>query len=636
MFLVITTTAVHLALLIWTRLFEGAGNNNITGSGVVNYASKFTSANVIGTAADGALLGTSGTSSATRTLTLLENGDAQLNFGSYPGAWSSALQIQNNDNTDFVWLSPLADGNNARLRTGGSGLDIYVGGGNDTGTHSTTFDSNGSVGIGITGPAYKLDVNGDVNLNGNADLRVSGVGVIYGSSTDVYGNIRVLQNVSTATQDGMYVNYNSTGGTAADLRFYANGTSERMRILASNGNVGIGTASPSGKLHVNNPDDSFMYLTSSGNLMVNNPESFVGEVRLGAAWNKPGIYVNPDLYLGSGSRIVINDNNQENWYFDGDNFYSNGWGRIYATSSNLHIDAGPGSGLYLNWYAGSSLYVGRGNSTARALFDGNGLYLYDGWLRPHGDAGLYFQDGGTGLTRVQADVGYGSSGQYGSVSTYGSVGGWEGYSLMGRYVWMANGNDVGLYNDVDNYWYMLINRNLTNNGYIFYNSYDGHVNMRIQHTNGHNYASYDGDNNWDFYSDRRLKEHIEKEGNILERLLKLDVVNYDFIEHELTEAQKEKGIVFEKRKDKEIGFIAQDVEQYFPSLVSETEDERYDFKVKALGYSSFGILAVGGIKELKIEKDQDIAGLNKMIAEQNQKIERLERLVEQLLQGDKK
>jgi len=403
------------------------------------------------------------------------------------------------------------------------------------------------------------------------------------------------------------------------------------------GRLGINTTSPSGLLHVNNADDSDMYYTSTGNLYLQNPESWGGTVRLGAAWNKPGIYVNPDLYLNSESRIIINDNNQENWYFDGDYLYSNGWGRIYATSSNLHLDAGPSSGLYLNWYAGNDVYIGRGNSTARALFNTNGLYLYDGWFRPHGDNGLYFQDGGTGLTRIQAD-----GGTYGSVSTYGSVNSWEGYSIDGRFVFMAQdgGAEWGIYNDVDNWWATLQNIYATHDGYRWWDSYYGVQCMRIQHTNGWNYASYDGDSNWDFYSDRRLKENIENEDNILDRLLKLDVVNYDFIippdtEEKIRKAEAEKGVVDHGEKLKEIGFIAQDVEQYFPSLVSETEDERYDFKVKALGYSSFGILAVGGIKELKIEKDKDIAGLNNTITELRSEVEKLRDLVNQLLEEKK-
>ena len=106
----------------------------------------------------------------------------------------------------------------------------------------------GNVGIGVS-PSYKLDVNGDMNMT--TGLRMSGVPVIFNSSTDVYANIRVLQNNSTAYQDGMYINYNSTGGTAADLRFYADGTNQRMHIQASTGNVGIGSTAPVNKLEVN-------------------------------------------------------------------------------------------------------------------------------------------------------------------------------------------------------------------------------------------------------------------------------------------------------------------------------------------------------------------------------------------------
>lgn len=93
------------------------------GTGTTDYVTKWTSTTNLGTTTDGGIFGTSGNTGTTRTLTILDNGDARINFGSYPGAYTSALQIQNNDNTDFVWISPLEDANNARIRTGGSGLD---------------------------------------------------------------------------------------------------------------------------------------------------------------------------------------------------------------------------------------------------------------------------------------------------------------------------------------------------------------------------------------------------------------------------------------------------------------------------------------------------------------------------------
>jgi hypothetical protein len=127
--------------------------------------------------------------------------------------------------------------------------------------------------------------------------------------------------------------------------------------------------------------------------------------------------------------------------------------------------------------------------------------------------------------------------------------------------------------------------------------------LRLTNDNGHKYASYDGDNNWDYYSDRRLKKNIVNEEKILDRIMKLNVVNYDYIDEDA-------------RKHKEIGFIAQEVEPYFPSLVSQRPDDRYDFDVKSLGYSSFGILAVGAVRELKQEKDEQVAALQ----EKNQSV----------------
>src|SRR5215831_19281989 len=67
----------------------------------------------------GVLVGTTGAGSSQRTLTVLNSGQTQINYGSYPYDWSPALQLQNNDNTKFLWLSAGGSGSysnfNARI-----------------------------------------------------------------------------------------------------------------------------------------------------------------------------------------------------------------------------------------------------------------------------------------------------------------------------------------------------------------------------------------------------------------------------------------------------------------------------------------------------------------------------------------
>ena len=117
-------------------------------------------------------------------------------------------------------------------------------------TETMRIKQNGNVGIGSNNPGYKLDVNGAANFNGALTFGTVAVLNTSNNANDIYANIRVIRNTSSTLNDGMYIGYDGTGTTAAHLRFYANGTNERMRIQANDGNVGIGTSSAGRKLDV--------------------------------------------------------------------------------------------------------------------------------------------------------------------------------------------------------------------------------------------------------------------------------------------------------------------------------------------------------------------------------------------------
>ncbi|NEP05416.1 MAG: hypothetical protein F6K34_11665 [Okeania sp. SIO4D6] len=148
------------------------------------------------------------------------------------------------------------------------------------------------------------------------------------------------------------------------------------------------------------------------------------------------------------------------------------------------------------------------------------------------------------------------------------------------------------------------------------------------HKRGTGMMRWDGDSNWDSVSDLSLKTDIENEGNILSRLMQLDVKNYRW-KHNLTATTKK------------IGFVAQDVQPLFPSLVGEFKDKDADESTLTLKYAEFGVLAVGGLKELKLEKDAEIAKLKsemntqiaKIKTEMEAEINALKKQIQQLLRG---
>ena len=234
---------------------------------------------------------------------------------------------------------------------------------------SVIYDDGTRVGIGTTGPVDRVDITG--TTSGYPAGRVLfGDGGGYspymkfhkwtGTSSNYY-QTTIANSISVG---GALEFWTGTGGQNT----IGNDTqSLRMVILANSGNVGIGTSSPSVKLHV------------------------VGDARIGT----------------NGQRISL---------------YDDGNAHIESTSAVLWINSSDGSGVYINnqnngnvilTNATGRVGIGTTSPTQKLELDGNikltnGGYVYgDGtnsYLRLSNAAGSYLKYGGTGIAALAASV----------------------------------------------------------------------------------------------------------------------------------------------------------------------------------------------------------------------------------------
>jgi hypothetical protein len=174
----------------------------------------------IGTAGPGAKLEIVGDSSSnpfvvstagspTSHVIIKREGAGIINWGNYPGAYTSALQIQNNDNSRFIWLSPLAEasGVNARIRAAATGLDVYTGNAlGDIGNLGFSQSPDGNVGIGTASPNEKLEVAGDISV------------LTEGYTFDVLKSVAV-PNWSFASRPAGWYRIATNNGTRANATF---------------------------------------------------------------------------------------------------------------------------------------------------------------------------------------------------------------------------------------------------------------------------------------------------------------------------------------------------------------------------------------------------------------------------------
>jgi hypothetical protein len=134
-----------------------------------------------------------------------------------------------------------------RITQTGSGNAIVVE--DSTNPDATPFvvAGNGHVGIGTASPQAPLDIeNSGIRINANRIISSNsndGSVSVFGGESLNGANIELYGSSHVGSPNMAYIDADVTYLRSAD------GASERMRITSS-GNVGIGTATPSSKLHV--------------------------------------------------------------------------------------------------------------------------------------------------------------------------------------------------------------------------------------------------------------------------------------------------------------------------------------------------------------------------------------------------
>ena len=167
--------------------------------------------------------------------------------------------------------------------TNGDNFYIFQG---SSATHHLIINSSGYVGLGTTTPIHKLDVNGDLGIEGQSTA--------YNNTPFVDNNALVFQ-VYKQGGYGTVANLVSTGANSGNwpsaIAFHtraSGGTlSEKMRIDPS-GNVGIGTTAPSQKLDV------------AGNIKISNQNGAVAtpdKIDLGTSFSNGATRDKLKLYL---------------------------------------------------------------------------------------------------------------------------------------------------------------------------------------------------------------------------------------------------------------------------------------------------------------------------------------------------
>ena len=384
------------------------------------------------------------------------------------------------------------------------------------------------------------------------------------ATTDTLTN-KTLTGAAITSSTGAFTTLTSTGASS---------------FATSSGDVGIGTSSPAVKFHVQG---------SAGQLMR------VTDGTTGAS-----------IYSGGGLFGFNNQTGEDGMFGSTTSHYlsfvTNGAEAARINSSgNLGIgNTSPGSKLGIKGTSTTTngdIELKNSTDVANYIFTGGSAHATTRWrnnlvLYVGGAQDILFETNATERARI-------TSGGYFKASDDGVYAG----SANTWHEFNQSANTLGLALVADNASFtstvceISAARTTTNNSYYFLDCAHAGVAYKLRIADSGNVTNTN--NSYGAISDIKLKENIVDATPKLEKLNQVRVVNFNFIGDQ----------------QKQLGVIAQELEQVFPGMIDESHDKDAEGNdlgttTKSVKYSVFVPMLIKAMQELKAEIDSLKSQLN--------------------------
>jgi hypothetical protein len=511
------------------------------------------------------------------------------------------------------------------IRNTVNGSNIYFGVNDGSTQYPVAITSTQRVGIGTTSPSAKLDVKSQINVTNSSNATMVGLKATnFGYST----SYKALQIGNTSGTYSIALGYdpstNSSSSFTGDGRevIFRNGVEFTTPNSANNGfhndvmvlkdgTIGIGTASPTKTLHVEGST------RLNGDVIVgpnnNNSKAFI------KSRNGYSTATTPDYtwYYNDQCGIFHPAGNTIGFSASGEKLRLSSSGASFTGDMTINGHITMQSGHYITahnesdyakyrMYAGSSVYA-IGMKSGNSYGGLNNDWAMTFTFNDDADRGFLWRDSshGTGSGAMalttngklslahSARIGYGETESVIPGATYRLDVNGHAY-VKGPDGWDGNGDKaiVALGSGVSNemfgcgYVYgtglVLSTYKSSGGGHFGSSTQNGLI---IADTTGA--ASFINDVIAYASSDERLKENVKPLDNALDKIEKINGVEFDWID-----GKDEHGNSVHSNEGHDVGVIAQEIEEVLPEVVT-TRDNGY----KAVKYEKIVPLLIEAIKE---------------------------------------